>query len=70
VITSARDAADIAAAVAEAAGHITPSEAAELGKVIRYDEGQKKAVASFNRTQILDLACFQPVLSDDIMSLR
>src|SRR6516165_10454355 len=35
-ITSARDAADIAAAVAEAvaAGHVTPSEAAELGKVI------------------------------------
>ena len=35
-ITSARDAADIAAAVAEAvaAGHITPSEAAEFGKVI------------------------------------
>ena len=35
-ITSARDAADIAAAVAEAvaAGHITPSEAAEIGKVI------------------------------------
>jgi hypothetical protein len=35
-ITSARDAADIAAAVAQAvaAGHITPSEAAEIGKVI------------------------------------
>ena len=35
-ITSARDAADIAAAVTEAvaAGHLTPSEAAELGKVI------------------------------------
>jgi hypothetical protein len=35
-ITSARDAADIAAAIAQAvaAGHITPSEAAELGKVI------------------------------------
>jgi hypothetical protein len=35
-ITSARDAADIAAAVAEAvaAGHLSPSEAAELGKVI------------------------------------
>jgi hypothetical protein len=35
-ITGARDAADIAAAVAEAvaAGHLTPSEAAELGKVI------------------------------------
>jgi hypothetical protein len=35
-ITSARDAADIAAAVAEAvaAGHLTPSEAAEIGKVI------------------------------------
>jgi len=35
-ITSPRDAADIAAAVAEAvaAGHITPSEAAEFGKVI------------------------------------
>jgi len=35
-ITSPRDAADIAAAVAEAvaAGHITPSEAAEIGKVI------------------------------------
>ena len=35
-ITSARDAADIAAAVAQAvaAGHITPSEAAEFGKVI------------------------------------
>ena len=35
-ITSPRDAADIAAAVAEAvaAGHLTPSEAAEIGKVI------------------------------------
>jgi hypothetical protein len=35
-ITSPRDAADIAAAVAQAvaAGHITPSEAAEIGKVI------------------------------------
>ena len=35
-ITSARDAADIAAAVAEAvaAGQLTPSEAAEIGKVI------------------------------------
>jgi hypothetical protein len=35
-ITSARDAADIAAAVAEAvaAGQITPSEAVEIGKVI------------------------------------
>ena len=35
-ITSARDAADIAAAVAEAvaAGHLTPSEAADIGKVI------------------------------------
>ena len=35
-INSARDAADIAAAVAEAvaAGHLTPSEAAEIGKVI------------------------------------
>src|SRR6516162_8095387 len=35
-ITSARDAADIAAAVADgvAAGHLTPSEAAEIGKVI------------------------------------
>ena len=35
-ITSPRDAADIAAAIAQAvaAGHITPSEAAEIGKVI------------------------------------
>ena len=35
-INSARDAADIAAAIAQAvaAGHITPSEAAEFGKVI------------------------------------
>ena len=35
-ITSPRDAADIAAAIAQAvaAGHITPSEAAEFGKVI------------------------------------
>jgi Family of unknown function (DUF5681) len=35
-ITSARDAADIAAAIAEAvaAGNLTPSEAAEIGKVI------------------------------------
>ena len=35
-ITSPRDAADIAAAIAEAvaAGHLTPSEAAEFGKVI------------------------------------
>ena len=35
-ITSPRDAADIAAAIAQAvaAGHVTPSEAAEFGKVI------------------------------------
>ena len=35
-INTARDAADIAAAVAQAvaAGHLTPSEAAEFGKVI------------------------------------
>ena len=35
-ITSARDAADIAAAIAEAvaAGHVTPSEAAEIAKVV------------------------------------
>jgi hypothetical protein len=35
-ITSARDAADIAAAVVEAvaAGHVTPSEAAEIAKVV------------------------------------
>ena len=35
-ITSPRDAADIAAAVAEAvaAGHVTPSEAAEIAKVV------------------------------------
>jgi hypothetical protein len=35
-ITSARDAADIAAAIAQAvaAGHVTPSEAAEIGKVL------------------------------------
>src|SRR6516165_7855226 len=35
-ISSPRDAADIAAAIAEAvaAGHVTPSEAAEFGKVI------------------------------------
>jgi hypothetical protein len=35
-ITSARDAADIAATIAEAvaAGHLTPGEAAEIGKVI------------------------------------
>jgi hypothetical protein len=35
-ITSARDAADIAAAVAEAvaAGHVTPGEAAEIAKVV------------------------------------
>src|SRR6516164_986051 len=35
-IRSARDAADIAAAIAQAvaAGHITPSEAAEIGKVV------------------------------------
>jgi hypothetical protein len=35
-VTSARDAADLAAAVVEAvaAGNLTPSEAAEIGKVI------------------------------------
>jgi hypothetical protein len=33
-INSARDAADVAAAIARADGHITPSEAREIGKVI------------------------------------
>jgi hypothetical protein len=60
-ITSARDAADIAAAVAEAvaAGHITPNEAAEIGKVIEV------YVRAYQTAELEDCVTDVRQLSDD-----
>jgi hypothetical protein len=60
-ITSARDAADIAAAIAQAvaAGHITPSEAAELGKVIEI------YVKAYQTAELNDRAARVEQMSDE-----
>jgi hypothetical protein len=58
-ITSARDAADIAAAVAQAvaAGHLTPSEAAEIGKVIEiYVKAYETAELNDRMTRVEQLS--------------
>ena len=63
-ITSARDAADIAAAVAEAvaAGHITPSEAAEIGKVIEI------YVKAYQTAELNDrVACVKQMSDEELM---
>ena len=60
-ITSARDAADIAAAIAEAvaAGHVTPSEAAELAKVVDV------YVRAYQTAELNDRVAREDQLSDE-----
>jgi len=63
-ITSPRDAADIAAAVAEAvaAGHVTPSEAAEIGKVIEV------YVKAYQTAELNDrVACVKQMSDEELM---
>jgi hypothetical protein len=58
-ISSPRDAADIAAAVAQAvaAGHLTPSEAAEIGKVIEiYVKAYETAELNDRMTRVEQLS--------------
>jgi hypothetical protein len=65
-ITSARDAADIAAAVAEAvaAGHITPSEAAEIGKVI------DTYVRAYQTAELNDrVACVKQMTDEELLRI-
>ena len=65
-ITSARDAADIAAAVAEAvaAGHITPSEAAEFGKVIEI------YIRAYQVAELSDrVACVEQMTDEELMRI-
>jgi hypothetical protein len=63
-ITSARDAADIAAAIAQAvaAGQLTPSEAAELGKVIEI------YVKAYQTAELNDrVACVKQMSDEELM---
>jgi hypothetical protein len=65
-ITSARDAADIAAAIAEAvaAGHLTPSEAAEIGKVIEI------YVKAYQTAELNDrVACVEQMTDEELMRI-
>ena len=65
-ITSPRDAADIAAAVAEAvaAGHITPSEAAEIGKVIEI------YVKAYQTAELNDrVACVKQMTDEELLRI-
>ena len=65
-ITSARDAADIAAAVAQAvaAGHLTPSEAAELGKVIEI------YVRAYQTAELNDrVACVKQMTDEELLRI-
>ena len=65
-ITSARDAADIAAAVAEAvaAGHLTPSEAAEIGKVIEI------YVKAYQTAELNDrVACVKQMTDEELLRI-
>jgi hypothetical protein len=65
-ITSARDAADIAAAVAQAvaAGHITPSEAAEIGKVI------DTYMRAYQTAELNDrVACVKQMTDEELMCI-
>ena len=63
-ITSARDAADIAAAVAQAAaaGQLTPSEAAEFGKVIEI------YIRAYQVAELSDrVACVEQMTDEELM---
>ena len=63
-ITSPRDAADIAAAIAQAvaAGHITPSEAAEIGKVVDV------YVRAYQTADLSDrVACVEQMTDEELM---
>ena len=63
-ITSARDAADIAAAVAQAvaAGHVTPSEAAEIAKVVDV------YVRAYQTADLSDrVACVEQMTDEELM---
>jgi hypothetical protein len=65
-ITSPRDAADIMAAVAEAvaAGHVTPSEAAEIGKVIDV------YVKAYQTAEMDDrVACVDQLSTEELMRI-
>ena len=65
-INTARDAADIAAAVAEAvaAGHITPSEAAEIGKVIEI------YVKAYQTAELNDrVACVEQMTDEELQRI-
>ena len=65
-ITSARDAADIAAAVAQAvaAGQLTPSEAAEIGKVIDV------YVRAYQTAELSDrVACVEQMTDEELLRI-
>ena len=65
-ISSPRDAADIAAAVAQAvaAGHITPSEAAEFGKVIEI------YIRAYQVAELSDrVACVEQMTDEELMRI-
>src|SRR6516225_7334249 len=65
-ITSARDAADIAAAIAQAvaAGQLTPSEAAELGKVIEI------YVKAYQTAELNDrVACVKQMTDEELLRI-
>jgi hypothetical protein len=65
-ITSARDAADIAAAVAQAvaSGQLTPSEAAEIGKVIEI------YVKAYQTAELNDrVASFEQMTDEELMRI-
>ena len=65
-ITSARDAADIAAAIAEAvaAGHVTPSEAAELAKVVDV------YVRAYQTAELSDrVACVEQMTDEELQRI-
>ena len=65
-ITSARDAADIAAAVAQAvaAGHITPSEAAEIAKVVDV------YVRAYQTAELSDrVACVEQMTDEELQRI-
>ena len=65
-ITSPRDAADIAAAVAQAAaaGQLTPSEAAEFGKVIEI------YIRAYQVAELSDrVACVEQMTDEELMRI-
>src|SRR6516225_1740655 len=64
-ITSARDAADIAAAVAQAvaAGHVTPSEAAEIAKVVDV------YVRAYQMAELNDRVALEQLSDEELMRI-